>query len=115
MSQQDWRQKEPTEKQVKYAKMLGIQSIPKTSGELSTLINNAKGKTEADVARVKIDLPAKDLQTIYDETKDETMRLIAIHNAIKTVCADVGIDNPAAIGMFFNQLMETRRYKHPMV
>jgi len=108
----DWRTAPPSEKQLKYAKFLGITEAFKTAGDLSTAIDSAKKKTENSVDRVKLDLPAKQQQKIHDGTYDLTERLISILVTVREVCTKVGITEAPAVGMIFNQVCLQRRFEN---
>ena len=107
----DWRTAPPSEKQLKYAKFLGITEAFKTAGDLSKAIDSAKKKTVNRVDRVKLDLKAPEQQEIHDATYDLTERLVAILLTVREVCEKVGIEEAPAIGMIFNQVCAQRRHE----
>jgi len=106
----DWKEKPPTEKQIGFAKRLGIKDVPKTSGEMSELINKAKGTQGNNLDRVKISLPAEELHEIEKIFGPVTDKLLAVLVTVKGRCIKAGVTEAPAIGMVFNQVCAQRRH-----
>lgn len=56
-----------------------------------------------------VSVPGDQIKSIVDATIEMTERLIVVLSGVERVCHNVGITNPAKIGMIFNQVCENRR------
>jgi len=106
----EWKTKEPTEKQIAFAKRLGIKDVPKTSGEMSELINKAKGTQGNNLDRVKLELPSEELFEIEKIFGPITDKLLAVLVTVRGRCIKAGVTEAPAIGMVFNQVCAQRRH-----
>ena len=59
----------------------------------------------------KVSLQGDQIAAITQEAAELTERQLAIFAGVQRVCNNAGIGHPATIGMIFNQVNETRRYK----
>jgi len=108
-TQTEWKSKPPTEKQIAFAKRLGIKDVPKTSGEMSDLINKAKGTQGNNLDRVTLSLPAEELHSIEAVFGPITDKLLAVLVTVRGRCIKTGVTEAPAIGMIFNQVCAQRR------
>jgi len=109
-TQTEWKSKPPTEKQIAFAKRLGIKDVPKTSGEMSELINKAKGTQGNNLDRVKLELPSEELFEIEKIFGPITDKLLAVLVTVRGRCIKAGVEEAPAIGMVFNQVCAQRRH-----
>ena len=72
------------------------------------------GTNSASQDTVNLDgmsLPADQIAAITQDAEELTERQLAILVGVKRVCGKAGIGHPATVGMIYNQVCETRRYK----
>jgi len=110
---EDWRKKEPSQKQLDFILSLGSSMKPKTSGEASSLINRLMLVTK--IKKVRDDIVKKNIRT---QTEVDNLTKAAdnwfwdaalIYCAIADNCLQIGYDEPPQIGMFFNNYCAERR------
>ena len=110
---EDWRKKEPSEKQLSFILSLGSSEKPKTSGEASSLINRLLlvGK----IKKIRADIVKKNIRT--QKAVDDLTGIVdnwfwdaaLIYCAIADNCLNIGYDEPPQIGMFFNNYLAQAR------
>ena len=109
----DWKKKEPSDAQLKFLNSLGCSETPKTAGEASQLINKFVLVQKLNKIREKL---IKD-KIVPQDTHDKIVkgvdswffeRLIT-YCALADNCVKFGFDEPAQIGMFFNNYNEDKR------
>jgi len=110
---EDWRKKEPSEKQLSFILSLGSSEKPKTSGEASSLINRLLlvgkiKKIKEDIVKKEI-LSQAQVDKIVKETDDWMAKAIITYCGIADNCLNVGFDEPPQIGMFFNNYLSKQK------
>ena len=103
---EDWRKKEPSEKQLSFIESLGSSEKPKTMGEASSLINRLL--LVAKIKKIRTDLvkrnirPQTEIDLITKQTDNWFWDAVIRYCAITDNCLNIGFDEPPQIGMFFN-------------
>ena len=88
----------------------GKSACKESSGSAQT--GNTKSAPKQDkIDLSKIDLPSDQIAAITEQVGELTDRELVILAEVTKRCDIVGVGHPATIGMIFNQVNETRRYK----
>ena len=112
-NKKEWRKSEPSDKQLNFIKMLGSSEVPKTAGEASDLINRLMLVKKIEKIRtflVKNNIVKQDIiDKLTKETDDWFHASVIKYCAIADNCLKLGIEEPAQIGMFFNNCFADKR------
>jgi len=88
----------------------GKSACKESSGSAQTG-NTSSAPTTDKINLDGLALPGDQIAAITQEAAELTERQLVILAAVQRVCNNAGIGHPATIGMVFNQVNETRRYK----
>jgi len=120
MSNDDWRSKAPSEKQIALCTKLGFTPIPTTAGEMKDFLdkklggNKSSGKsgsgwTPKPMEEITVVLPAYDVKAIEKVTGPITDELLARLFIVRKHCFEAGVKAGPSVGMLFNQVCEEER------
>lgn len=109
----DWKKEPPSEKQLNFIKSLGSSEEPKTSGEASGIINRLMlvqkiNKIRTNIIKNKI-LTQAQVDTLTKTADTWFYQNIVIYCSLADNCLNLGMDEPAQIGMLFNNYLADQR------
>lgn len=100
-----WQYKDKEEAHFSFDYKTKKSACKETSGGSKASTTSAPDKINLD----KVSIPGDQIDLIVKSAAEDTERLLVVLSGVERVCHNVGITNPAKIGMLFNQVCQNRR------
>ena len=107
---EQWQYKDREEAHFSYDHKTQKSACKETTGGSKASTTQSSVSTDK-IDLSKIDLSSDQIAAITEQVGELTDRELVILAEVTKRCDNVGVTHPATIGMIFNQVNETRRYK----